>query len=46
MESNRTTGNQEKPGLKTILAVELFAKLPEDEQDRIIVQLKALLSRG
>ena len=30
--------------LKTLLAAELFSKLPEVDQDRIISQIKALLS--
>lgn len=46
MELKSTTSNQEKPSLKTLFAAELFSKLPEDEQDRIIAQLIALLSHG
>lgn len=37
--------NQPKLSLKTILAAELFAKLPASDQDRIIEQLKDLLSK-
>lgn len=37
--------DQPMPSLKTILAAELFAKLPESVQDQIIEQLKVLLSK-
>lgn len=33
------------PDLKTILAAELFSKLSESAQDKIIAQLKDLLSK-
>ena len=34
-----------KPSLKTILAAELFDKLPDPVKDQIIAQLKDLLSK-
>lgn len=37
--------NQPMPSLKTILAAELFTKLPESVQDQIIALLKDLLSK-
>ena len=45
MTVKRDAKNQPKPSLKTILAAELFAKLSEAEQDKIIDQLKVLLSK-
>lgn len=35
-----------KPTLKTILAAELFSKLPEEQQELIIYLITALLSHG
>lgn len=37
--------DQPKPSLKTILAAELFDKLPDPVKDQIIAQLKDLLSK-
>lgn len=36
---------QKKENLKTILAAELFSKLPEATQDAVIKQLRGLLSK-
>lgn len=36
---------QPKPSLKTLLAAELFSKLPDSVQNQIIAQLKDLLSK-
>lgn len=44
-EKSSMKQDQPKPGLKEILAAELFAKLSESAQDMIIEQLKALLSK-
>lgn len=34
------------PSLNTILAAELFSKLSEENQQKIIAQIEALLSHG
>lgn len=43
MQSEKHTEGQ--PCLKTLLAAELFSKLTEEDQDRIIAQIESLLSR-
>lgn len=41
---SRRAKEKPRPDLKTIFAAELFSKLPEDEQNFIVEQIKALLS--
>jgi hypothetical protein len=45
MEQKDNGKSQSKSVLRAVLAAELFSKLPEDKQDFILNQLKALLSR-
>lgn len=45
MEQKDKGNSQSKSVLRAVLAAELFSKLPEDKQDFILNQLKALLSR-
>lgn len=44
MNSRKADCTQDTQELKIIFAAELFSKLPEQEQDAIIAQIKALLS--
>lgn len=44
MERNQSAPGELRPDLKTIFAAELFSKLSDTAKDKIIEQIKALLS--